>query len=44
MRDKLIHQYFGVDSSAVWETVVQDLPPFKDDISRILAAASTFQR
>ena len=40
MRDKLIHQYFGVDSAAVWETVVQDLPPFKDDISRILAAVS----
>ena len=22
MRDKLIHQYFGVDLTAVWETVV----------------------
>lgn len=40
MRDKLIHQYFGVDLSAVWETVVHDLPPFKGDITRILAAAS----
>lgn len=37
MRDKLIHQYFGVDLSAVWETVVIDLPPFKKDTSRILA-------
>ena len=35
MRDKLIHQYFGVDLSAVWETVVYDLPPLKDVISRI---------
>lgn len=40
MRDKLIHQYFGVDIAAVWETLVQDLPPLKKDISRILAAAS----
>lgn len=40
MRDKLIHQYFGVDLSAVWETVVHDLPPFKGDITCILAAAS----
>ena len=40
MRDKLIHQYFGVDSSAVWETVVHDLPSFKDYITSILAAVS----
>jgi uncharacterized protein with HEPN domain len=40
MRDKLIHQYFGVDLAAVWETVVHDLPTFKKVISSILAAAS----
>ncbi len=40
MRDKLIHQYFGVDLSAVWETVVHDLPQFRDDVSRILSAIS----
>ncbi len=40
MRDKLIHQYFGVDLEAVWETVVHDLPAFKDVISSILATAS----
>jgi uncharacterized protein with HEPN domain len=40
MRDKLIHQYFGVDLSAVWETVTQDLPLFKSNISLILTAAS----
>ncbi|HLO24760.1 MAG TPA: DUF86 domain-containing protein [Geobacteraceae bacterium] len=38
MRDKLIHQYFGVDPAAVWETVVYDLPPLKTVISRMLAA------
>ena len=39
MRDKLIHQYFGVDISAVWETVVLDLSPLKEEISLILATA-----
>jgi len=36
MQDKLIH-HFGVDLTAVWETVVQDLPPLKTDIVRILS-------
>jgi uncharacterized protein with HEPN domain len=40
MRDKLIHQYFGIDLAAVWETVVHDLPPFKFDISQVLATVS----
>ncbi len=40
MRDKLIHQYFGVDLTAVWETVMQDLPPFKIIIARLISAAS----
>lgn len=40
MRDKLIHQYFGVDMAAVWETVAKDLPALKDNISRIIASAS----
>jgi uncharacterized protein with HEPN domain len=26
MRDKLIHDYFGVDLDAVWETVQKDIP------------------
>jgi len=40
MRDKLTHQYFGVDISAVWETVIQDLPDFKIQIGRILSSVS----
>jgi uncharacterized protein with HEPN domain len=26
MRDKLIHDYFGVDLDAVWDTVEKDIP------------------
>lgn len=36
MRDKLIHEYFGVSFSVVWETVKNDLPPLKKGIEKIL--------
>ena len=36
MRDKLIHNYFGVDNEAVWKTVNEDLPVFKKNISKII--------
>jgi len=36
MRDKLIHDYFGVDVRFVWNTVEQDLPPLKDKIRLLL--------
>ena len=29
MRDKLIHDYLGVDIEAVWDTAVKDLPDLK---------------
>ena len=29
MRDKLIHDYMGVDIDAVWDTVVKDIPELK---------------
>jgi uncharacterized protein with HEPN domain len=28
MRDKLLHQYFGVDLTLVWDTASGMLPPF----------------
>ena len=37
MRNKLIHQYFGVDLEVLWRTVQEDLPPLRDEISRVLA-------
>jgi uncharacterized protein with HEPN domain len=27
MRDKLIHQYFGINMQVVWQTIHDDLPP-----------------
>jgi uncharacterized protein with HEPN domain len=37
MRDKLIHDYFGVDVEKVWLTAVDDLPTLKGEIEKILA-------
>lgn len=36
MRDKLIHDYFGVDLDAVWDTVEKDIPILKDKIEDII--------
>ena len=37
MRDKLIHDYFGVDLEAVWKTAQEDLPPLQVRVAGILA-------
>lgn len=36
MRDKLTHQYFGVDIAAVWDTVTGDIPGLKGNVAKIL--------
>ena len=36
MRDKLIHDYFGVDANVVWKTSITDLPPLKTQIKNII--------
>ncbi len=35
MRDKLIHEYFGVDVETIWDTIHDDLSPLKKLITRI---------
>jgi uncharacterized protein with HEPN domain len=32
MRDKLIHDYFGVDLDAVWDTAQKDIPALKTQL------------
>lgn len=39
-RDKLIHQYFGVDLSTVWQSVVDDVPVLLDALLKIQMAES----
>lgn len=36
MRDKLIHQYFGVDITSVWETAKEDLPSIRQRLEKLL--------
>lgn len=36
MRDKLIHDYFGVDIDAVWNTVQKDIPVLKDKLRELI--------
>lgn len=36
MRDKLIHQYFGVDVERVWEVTQKDIPLIKEQIYKIV--------
>ncbi|MGB9721564.1 MAG: DUF86 domain-containing protein [bacterium] len=35
MRDKLIHDYFGVDIDVVWNTVERDIPKLKNKLKDI---------
>ncbi len=36
MRDKLIHDYFGVDIEKIWLTAHEDLPVLKEQVIQIL--------
>jgi uncharacterized protein with HEPN domain len=36
MRDKLVHDYFGVDLQFVWVTVTEDIPALKSRIEGVL--------
>jgi uncharacterized protein with HEPN domain len=35
MRDKLIHDYFGVNLRTVWDTVKKDIPDLKPKFEQI---------
>ncbi|MGI0482274.1 DUF86 domain-containing protein [Geminocystis sp. CENA526] len=36
MRDKLIHEYFGVDYNLVWDVIINDIPLLHQQIQAIL--------
>jgi len=35
MRNKMIHDYFGVDLATVWNTIKEDLPEFRRSIIKL---------
>ena len=40
MRNILVHEYFGVDSQVVWETIKKNLPPILPVIRQIINSMS----
>ena len=40
MRDKLIHDYFGVDYSIVWDVAKNKIPGLRIQIARVIASES----
>ena len=40
MRDKLIHEYFGIKPRVVWKTIKKDLPKIKPHLQAIFDALS----
>jgi uncharacterized protein with HEPN domain len=38
MRNVFVHEYFGVDSSLVWEIIKGDMPELKNKIKEILVS------
>lgn len=40
MRNRLIHEYFGVDLDIVWQTIAEDLEPLDKIIKRIVSEIS----
>lgn len=41
MRDKLIHEYFGVDVEILWKTAKDDIPSLKQPVQNILKSLET---
>jgi uncharacterized protein with HEPN domain len=37
MRDKLIHDYFGVDTEVVWNTATQDILVLEDGVTSLIS-------
>jgi len=37
MRHILVHEYFGVDNSLIWQVIINDIPKLKIEVQRIVA-------
>ena len=41
MRDKFIHEYFGVNYMVVWETVKEDIVKLYEEIKKLILLLDT---
>ena len=44
MRDKLIHEYFGVNYQVLWKTTQEDIPPVHPLIKKVIKEESSKAR
>lgn len=35
LRNKIVHEYFGIDEEILWKTIQDDLPTFKKQIAKL---------
>ena len=43
MRNVVVHQYFGVELSDIWSTVLNDIPLLKEQIQKIIEEIEEFK-
>lgn len=36
-RNKVTHDYFGIITEVVWDTIIQDIPPLIEQLSHVIA-------
>ena len=36
LRNKVLHEYFGVDTEILWQTITEDLLPLKQKVEKLL--------
>jgi len=39
MRNKVSHEYFGIDEEILWQTIQEDIPALKKEISKVKIAS-----
>ena len=44
MRNRLIHEYFGIDLDIIWQTLEEDLEPLDKAVKRIVSETSLEKR
>ena len=43
MRNKVLHEYFGIDEEVIWQTITEDLQPLKEKIKDLPELSDTSQ-
>jgi uncharacterized protein with HEPN domain len=44
MRNKIVHEYFGLKAAVIWQTIIDDLPLLKAQITEIAKDYESFKK